>query len=49
MAIVAEGEGSPVEQEDVGATFALLREALPIDRDDETRLLALATAARAEC
>ena len=39
-AIVAEGETSPVEQEDVGATFTLLREALPIDRDDETLLLA---------
>ena len=37
-----------MEQEDVGATFALLREALPIDRDDETLLLALAAAARAE-
>ena len=37
-----------MEQEDVGATFTLLREALPIDREDETRLLALAAAARAE-
>ena len=37
-----------MEQEDVGATFALLREALPIDREDETLLLALAAAARAE-
>ena len=40
--------GVTVEQEDVGATFTLLREALPIDRDDETLLLGLAAAARAE-
>ena len=37
-----------MEQEDGEATFTLLRDALPVDRDDETQLLALAAAARAE-